>query len=86
VLVTPGGSGALVVSDLAPAPAGETYEAWVIQGRAAAPAGVFTAGSPTTIVALSRPVPAGSRVAVTVEPAGGTSAPTHTPFLLSAPV
>ena len=86
VLVTPGGSGALVVSDLVRAPAGHTYEAWVIQGHAAAPAGVFAAGTPTTIVALSRPVPAGSRVAVTVEPAGGTSAPTRTPFLVSAPV
>jgi anti-sigma-K factor RskA len=86
VLVTPGGSGALVVSDLAPAPAGDTYEAWVIRGRTAVPAGLFSADKPTTIVALSRPVPAGSRVAVTVEPAGGTSSPTRTPFLVSAPV
>jgi anti-sigma-K factor RskA len=86
VVVASGGSGALVVSNLVAAPAGKTYEAWVIQGRAVAPAGLFRGGETTTIVSLSHPVPAGAEVAVTVEPAGGTSAPTAKPFIVSSPV
>lgn len=86
VVLAAGGTGALVLSDLAAAPAGETYEAWVISGRAVSPAGLFRGGGPTTIVALSHPVPAGSQVAVTVEPAGGTAAPTRKPFIVSSPI
>jgi len=86
VVVASGGAGALVLSDLAPAPTGETYEAWVIRGRAVSPAGLFRGGGATTIVALSRPLPSGSRVAVTVEPAGGTASPTRKPFIVSSTV
>jgi len=86
VVVASGGSGALVLSNLAAAPAGKTYEAWVTRGRAVSAAGLFRGGAATTIVALSRPLVAGSQVAVTVEPAGGTPAPTRTPFIVSGPV
>ena len=86
VVVGKGGSGALVVADLASAPVGRTYEAWVIEGKAAAPAGLFRAGQGTTFVRLSHPVPKGAVVAVTVEPAGGSAQPTRKPFIVSATV
>lgn len=85
VVVGAGGRSALVLTGLAPAPAGKTYEAWVMQGRTAAPAGLFRGGA-TTVVQLSRRVPHGARVGVTVEPARGSAAPTSTPIVTSAPV
>jgi anti-sigma-K factor RskA len=86
VVLGPGGAGALVLADLAAAPAGRTYEAWVVKGHTATPAGLFRGGDTSTIVPLSRPVPAGGVVAVTVEPAGGSTAPTRTPFIVSDPI
>ncbi len=86
VIVSSGGSGAIVLSALPAAPAGKTYEAWVIRGEVAAPAGTFRGGAPTTYVKLSRRVPSGAKVAVTIEPAGGSAQPTSAPFVVSAPV
>jgi anti-sigma-K factor RskA len=76
LLVGPEGAATLVVDDLSAAPAGKTYEAWVISGEVPEPAGTFTAGDGRTAFALTRSVPDGATVAVTVEPAGGTEAPT----------
>jgi len=86
VIVGSHGSGALVVADLHSLPAGKTYEAWVVEGRAASPAGVFGGGQGTTVVRLTRPVPRGAVVAVTVEPVGGSRQPTSKPFITSAAV
>ena len=86
VIVSSGGAGAIVLSSLAAAPAGKTYEAWVIAGKAVEPAGIFEGGRGTTYVKLSRRVPKKARVAVTVEPAGGSPRPTSAPFVVSAPV
>jgi anti-sigma-K factor RskA len=86
VVVDRDGASALVLSKLSSAPIGSTYEAWVIQGHAATPAGLFKGGGTTTLVELTHPVPVGALVAVTVEPAGGTSVPTRKPFLESSPV
>ncbi len=86
LVVTSGGTGALLLADLAAAPAGKTYEAWVVQGKAAAPAGLFRGGPGTTYVKLSRAVPKGALVAVTLEPAAGSPQPTSKPFAVSAPV
>jgi anti-sigma factor RsiW len=86
IVVSPGGSGALVVSNLAAAPGGKTYEAWVIRGAKALPAGTFPGGGRTIVVRLTRTLPAGAIVAVTLERAGGVEAPTRTPFITSAPV
>src|SRR5262249_56833713 len=58
-VVVSNGSGALVVSDLGPAPAGKTYEAWVIKGGRASPAGTFAGGGRTIVLRLTRPPPAG---------------------------
>jgi anti-sigma factor RsiW len=85
-VVVAGGSGALVVSDLAPAPAGKTYEAWVIRAGHASPAGTFAGGGRTIVIRLTRALPAGAVVAVTLERAGGVAQPTRTPFITSAPV
>ena len=85
-VVVSGGSGALVVSDLAPAPAGKTYEAWVVQGEHASPAGTFAGGGRTIVIRLTRDLPAGAVVAVTLERAGGVDQPTTKPFITSQPV
>jgi anti-sigma factor RsiW len=85
-VVVAGGSGALVVSDLAPAPRGRTYEAWVIQSGRASPAGTFAGGGRTIVIKLTHALPAGAVVAVTIERAGGVAQPTQTPFIKSAPV
>jgi anti-sigma-K factor RskA len=79
LIVTPSGEAALVVRKLAPAPAGKTYEAWVIDGGMPKPAGTFPGGEPTAFV-LTQPVPAGAVVAVTLEVAGGVDQPTGDPL------
>ena len=76
LLVTPGGEAALVVCGLQPAPAGKTYEAWVIEGETPRPAGLFRGGSGCPPVLLERGVPPGSQVAVTLERSGGAAQPT----------
>ena len=70
-----GGVAELSVSGLPDAPAGKAYEIWVIEGNSAPkPAGLFTeTGDPVT---LTRPAPAGSTVAVTLERAAGSETPT----------
>lgn len=79
LIVTPSGQATLVVKKLAPAPAGRTYEAWVIEDNVAKRAGTFAGGEPTAFV-LTRPVPAGAVVAVTLEVAGGVEQPTSNPL------
>ena len=82
LIVTPAGEGTLLVDDLAAAPPGKTYEAWVIQNGNALPAGTFSAGGRVAFV-LTRTVPDGAVVAVTVERAGGVQEPTTTPLFSS---
>jgi anti-sigma-K factor RskA len=68
------GTAVLTVRQVRPAPAGKTYEIWVIPtGGKPAPAGLFGGSGRVT---LERKVPAGATVAVTVERAGGTRTPT----------
>jgi anti-sigma-K factor RskA len=76
LVVTPDREAALIVNGLAAAPAGKTYEAWVIQGDTPQAAGIFPGGGTQTAFALTRAVPTGATVAVTIEPAGGVDAPT----------
>jgi anti-sigma-K factor RskA len=85
LIVTPENDATLVVHDLAPAPTGKTYEAWVIQGGKAAPAGTF-AGGGRVAFALSRKVSDGAVVAVTLEPSGGVDQPTTKPLFASEPI
>lgn len=72
LVVAHSGEAALVISALRPAPEGKTYEAWVVRGGPPQPAGIFAGGSGRVVVALSRTVPHGARVAVSLERAGGS--------------
>jgi anti-sigma-K factor RskA len=85
VIVTPGNEATLVVKDLAPAPAGKTYEAWVIQDDQPVRAGTFGGGGQVAFL-LTRKVPEGAIVAVTLEQAGGVDRPTTDPVFASEPV
>lgn len=79
------GEAVLVLAGLPPAPAGRTYEAWVVRsgGAAAEPAGVFASRPGTTTIRLARRVSHGARVSVTVEPSGGSEHPTSRPLVVS---
>jgi anti-sigma-K factor RskA len=78
VVVKSDGNATLYAS-IRPAPAGKTYEAWVIRGKVALPAGLFQGGG-TVNLRLSQDARPGDVIAVTVEPAGGTRKPTTTPI------
>jgi anti-sigma-K factor RskA len=73
------GNAALVVDSRPTAP-DKDYEIWVIEGDTPRPAGVFDGGR--RIVRLSRPVPRGASVAVTVEREGGVQRPTTQPLFV----
>jgi anti-sigma-K factor RskA len=81
LVVTGSGEAALVVSGLAPAPEGRTYEIWVIEGDRPRRAGLFDGAEDREIVRLTRPVPRRAVVAVTIERDGGVDAPTSSPLL-----
>jgi anti-sigma-K factor RskA len=83
LVVTPDGRAALLLSGLPKPGAGKVFEAWVISGGAAKPAGVFSGKASSTAVALERGVPTGGTVAVTIERSGGAQQPTSTPILRS---
>ncbi|HEY7604129.1 MAG TPA: anti-sigma factor [Gaiellaceae bacterium] len=70
-----GGVARATVSGFDAAPAGKTYELWVIEGKTPRPAGLFEGGD-EQVITLTRPAPAGSTVAVTLERAGGATTPT----------
>ena len=74
--VAPDGTAAIALT-VPHAPAGKTYEAWVIRDGAAQRAGLF---SGATVLRIDRPVKPGSVVAVTLERAGGVDAPTSKPL------
>lgn len=77
--VEPDGDATLVV-ERGDAPAGKDYELWVIEDQTPRPAGVFDEGR--TIVRLTRRVPPGASVAMTIEPDGGVNAPTTRPLFV----
>lgn len=83
VVVSRNGDATLVVAGLPRVPGGKTYEVWVLLGRTPERAGLF--GSSVATVHLTRRVPDGATVAVTLERAGGVASPTGTPVLTSAP-
>jgi anti-sigma factor RsiW len=84
VAIARSGRAALVLSNLERAPAGKTYEIWVIEDGTALPAGLFEGKDTRTVVALTRTVPDDAVVAVTLEDEGGVDVPTGTP-LFSTP-
>ena len=84
LVVTETGEAALVVSGLASAPEGRTYEIWVIEDGDPSPAGLFDGAPDGRVVRLNRPVPPRGSVAVTIEREGGVDAPTSEPVLSAA--
>ena len=86
LVVDPDGQAVLVLHGLAPAPAGKTYETWIVPGgkiEDANPAGLFPGRDGAEIVNVEGTVRAGDLVAVTVEEAGGVDAPTAPPIVAS---
>lgn len=81
VAIAPNGEGVLVVEHLPAAPAGKTYEAWVITNGTAHRAATFGGGASTNMVKLGMPVPRGAVIAATVERSGGVESPTQKPFV-----
>ena len=75
LVVAPSGDAVLTLQ-LPKPPKGHTYEAWVASPDAR-PAGVFSGG----LVKLTRRVPRGAQVMVTLERSGGTSSPTQQPII-----
>lgn len=80
----------LLASNLPPAPAGKTYEMWVIpkaKGSKPVPAGLFqSAADGTALHVLPGPVDVSATgiVAVTLEPAAGVPQPTSQPLIVAA--
>jgi anti-sigma-K factor RskA len=83
------GDAAIVLSGLPPAAAGKTYELWALRGtQAPEPAGLVTVaaarGGAIRVPKVARPSEV-TAFAVSVEPAGGSPAPTG-PVILVGPV
>mgnify|MGYP000911767092 FL=1 len=71
------------MAGLAPLPADPTSEHWSINDAGARPAGTFgVAGSGSTWRVLDGTMKAGDTVGVTVEPRGGSDAPTTDPVVV----
>jgi anti-sigma-K factor RskA len=85
LVVASGGRAVMVVDGLGRAPAGKTYEVWVINGTTPTRAGLFSGGG-RSVVGVDRAVGKDTVVAVTLERAGGADAPTTTPIVASQPV
>ncbi len=79
------GRGVLILDGLGPPPAGKAYQAWVIKPNAKAPSSAAVFEGAETMVPLSVAIKPGAVVAITIEPAGGSSAPTQTPKLVAQP-
>jgi len=86
LVVDADGRAVLVLDGLDAAPAGKTYEMWVVPGGdigQASPAGLFPGSGARDVVPVDGTVRSGDVVAVTVEPAGGVQAPTTQPVVAS---
>ncbi len=86
LVVGPDGQAALVLPDLGPAPAGKTYQAWIIDDGNPVSAGIFPGEEGVDVVLVDGDVAAGQVVAVTVEQAGGAETPNLPPLVASDPV
>jgi hypothetical protein len=75
LVVLRNGRATLRVSKLPRAEAGGTYQVWVEVRDSPKPAGHFPGGR-RTVVSLTRAVPRGARIMVTLEPTRGVEAPT----------
>ena len=82
LVVAPTRDAALLVSGLERAAPGHVYAAWVL-ADAAEPAGIFEGGPGRSSIALTRPLPRGATVAVTLQARSNLDQPTL-PILFGA--
>ena len=82
LVVTESDNAVLALDGLGPPPVGSIYRVWLVAPGSATPVGdaAFDATSP--VISLERRIPAGTRVAVTLEPAADTTRPSR-PLRLS---
>jgi anti-sigma-K factor RskA len=73
------GIAVITVNGLAPLPAEQTYQVWSIQSGTPTSAGFLTSDGATASSIISLDPSAAETVAVTIEPAGGSLAPTSDP-------
>jgi len=81
VIVPVSGAPAYLILDLPAPPSGKVWEAWILNGEKPIAAGISDARSGVTTLILTAPLGAGDGVAVTLEPTGGSRAPTTAPVL-----
>jgi anti-sigma-K factor RskA len=75
------GKAAIVLTGAPASPSGKTYELWLIRGDTPIAAGTFdVSGSATSAETLKGTYHSGDVVALTVEPAGGSTKPTSEPL------
>jgi anti-sigma factor RsiW len=89
LVVAPDGRAVVVLEGLDPAPAGKTYQLWIVPGgdvEAATSGGIFAGDEATDLELVDGRVAEGDLVAVTIEDAGGVDAPTTAPIVASEPV
>ena len=76
------GRAVLVAENLPSVPEDQVYEAWLMRGEDAEPAGLFEPREEgTTAMPIEGSLEGADAVAVTVEPSGGSSSPTHDPLI-----
>jgi anti-sigma-K factor RskA len=76
------GRAVLVAENLPSAPEDQVYEAWLMRGEDAEPAGLFEPREEgTTAMPLEGSLEGVDAVAVTLEPSGGSSSPTSDPLI-----
>lgn len=80
------GRAALLIDDMAAAPSGHTYQAWFIDsdGHASPDATFDSTGTAVVSVALVGQMHDGDAIGITIEPLGGSEAPTTDPLLVIA--
>lgn len=74
------GEAVLVTDGLPPAPAGSTYQIWYLHGTGTPTSAGFVPAGERSAVALQGDLTGATGIGVTVEPAGGSAAPTTTPI------
>lgn len=76
------GEAVFVAAGLPPAPASRTYQLWLVGPAGARSAGLLATGSGGGGTRLLTGIDGAERVALTVEPGGGSSQPTSAPVLV----
>ncbi|MDQ3447893.1 MAG: anti-sigma factor [Chloroflexota bacterium] len=76
------GDGYIVLVDLPPAPAGQTYQAWYLVDEQATSAGLMTVGADGyAVLSGVDALEDAQQIALTIEPAGGVQAPSAEPVV-----